>query len=49
MPPFINRALREPLVHFLVIGVLLFVVFALVGEDRRAAGNRIEIDRKSVV
>ena len=43
MPPFINRALREPLVHFLVIGVLLFVVFALVGEDRRAAGNRIEI------
>jgi hypothetical protein len=43
VPPFINRALREPLVHFLVIGLLLFVVFALVGEDRRAAGNRIEI------
>ena len=34
MSPRIKRVLREPLVHFLAIGLLLFVLFALVNEDR---------------
>jgi len=46
--PIIYRLLREPLVHFLAIGVLLFVLFALVNDDRRAAGNRIEITAADV-
>lgn len=41
--PKLHRVAREPLIHFLVIGLLLFVLFALVNDDRRAAANRIEI------
>lgn len=43
MPPFVNRVLREPLIHFLAIGLLLFLLFALVNDDQRNDGNRIEI------
>ncbi|UCH46613.1 MAG: peptidyl-prolyl cis-trans isomerase [Betaproteobacteria bacterium] len=43
MPPFVNRLLREPLVHFLAIGLLLFLLFALVSDDQRDSGDRIEI------
>jgi len=41
--PVVSRILREPLVHFLAIGLLLFVVFGLVNDDQPARGNRIEI------
>jgi hypothetical protein len=43
MPPFVNRVLREPLVHFLAIGLFLFLLFALVNDDQRNDGNRIDI------
>ncbi len=48
MNSFTERLLREPLVHFLAIGVLLFVLYALVSDDRRDAGNRIEISAADV-
>ena len=38
-----KRILREPLTHFLAIGVVLFAVFALVNDERPAGSNRIEI------
>lgn len=38
-----KRVLREPLVHFLAIGALLFVLYGLFSDDRSAVGNRIEI------
>jgi peptidyl-prolyl cis-trans isomerase C len=41
----IKSAFREPLVHFLAIGILLFVVFGLVNDDQSARGDRIEITR----
>lgn len=43
MSPFVNRVLREPLVHFLAIGLLLFLLFALVNDDQRNDGNRIDV------
>ena len=43
-----QRLLREPLVHFLAIGVLLFVLYALVSDGRSAASNRIEITSADV-
>jgi len=39
----VSRILREPLVHFLAIGLLLFALFGLVNDDQPAGGNRIEI------
>ncbi len=44
----IKSALREPLVHFLVIGFLLFAVFGLVNDDRPARGDRIEITNADI-
>jgi hypothetical protein len=41
--PVVSRIFREPLVHFLAIGLLLFAVFGLVNDDQPAGGNRIEI------
>jgi peptidyl-prolyl cis-trans isomerase C len=38
-----KRLLHEPLVHFLAIGALLFVVFGLVNDDWSDRGNRIDI------
>ena len=43
MSPLANRVLREPLVHFLAIGLFLFLLFALVNDGQRDSGNRIEI------
>ncbi|UCD67817.1 MAG: peptidyl-prolyl cis-trans isomerase [Betaproteobacteria bacterium] len=43
MPPIVGRVLREPLLHFLAIGLLLFWLFALVNDDQRERANRIEI------
>ena len=43
-----KRVLREPLVHFLAIGALLFVLFGLASDDRAAVGNRIEITSADV-
>ena len=38
-----KKILKEPLTHFLVIGALIFVVFALVNKDE------IAIDSKKIV
>ncbi|MGD8476794.1 MAG: peptidylprolyl isomerase [Burkholderiales bacterium] len=43
MKLFTVRLLREPLVHFLAIGVLLFVLYALVNDDAPRRADRIEI------
>ena len=48
MKTVVERLLREPLVHFLAIGALLFVLYALVSDDRSTAGNRIEITNADV-
>lgn len=40
----LRRLLREPLVHFLAIGLLLFVAFDRVGGDRGATGRTIVVD-----
>jgi len=42
------RLVREPFIHFLVIGALLFVVFAVVGDQRPTRGNRIDITAADV-
>jgi hypothetical protein len=44
----IKRLLREPLVHFLAIGLLLFLVFRLVGGDRSATGREIVVSEPVV-
>ena len=43
-----KRLLREPLAHFLAIGLLLFLVFRVVGGDRSAAGREIVVDQQVV-
>ena len=47
---FIPRAMREPLVHFVVAGFALFVVYALLHPDRFAADTirRIELSATDV-
>jgi hypothetical protein len=37
--------LREPLVHFLIIGLTMFVVFSLVGRPTEDTGKKIEITK----
>ena len=44
----LKRLLREPLAHFLAIGLLLFLVFRIVGGDRSAAGSEIVVDDQVV-
>lgn len=39
----LSRLLREPLAHFLAIGLLLFFVFKFVGGDRSADGREIVV------
>jgi hypothetical protein len=39
----LNRLLREPLAHFLGIGLLLFLLFKVVGGDRSADGRDIVV------
>jgi len=36
--------LREPLVHFLLIGALLFITYDLFNQDRGTSGDRIVVD-----
>ncbi len=43
-----NRLMREPLVHFLVLGGILFVAFALFGKRTEGAGGRIRITRGEI-
>lgn len=38
-----NEMLREPLVHFLLIGLVLFGLYALIGDDAGVDETRIEI------
>ena len=46
---FIKRAVREPLVHFLAIGLLLFAVNGLIhGPDKGPAGDTIVISKGRV-
>ena len=37
----VKRILCQPLFHFLILGLLLFVLFARVNDARPAVGNRI--------
>ena len=45
-----SKLLREPLVHFLAIGVALFLLFEMVGPDDAGADSRtIVVDRNSLL
>ena len=44
MKQLLRRLVREPLVHFLALGLLLFVAFDLVGGNRGVDSRRIVID-----
>ncbi len=44
----LGRLLREPLAHFLAIGLLLFLVYRVVGGDRSVAGREIVVDNQVV-
>lgn len=44
----LRRLLREPLLHFLLIGALLFVVFALRQQPETQSSNRIVVDAGQV-
>lgn len=43
-----QRLIRDPLVHFLAAGAVLFVIFALRGEPADEPGGRIHIDAAQV-
>jgi hypothetical protein len=43
-----NRLLKEPLVHFLLLGGALFVVFGLVGKGTAGAPGKIVVTREQV-
>jgi hypothetical protein len=43
-----KRLLREPLAHFLAIGLLLFLGYRLVGGERPAAGREIVVNEQVV-
>jgi peptidyl-prolyl cis-trans isomerase C len=40
----LNRILREPLVHFLLIGGLLFVITSWIGKEKQGSSRQIVID-----
>ena len=48
MKSVVERLLREPLVHFMFIGALLFVLYGLVSDQRSAVSDRIEITNADV-
>ena len=48
MPIRIRSLWREPLLHFLLIGLALFVYYDIVGGDVEAPPNRIQVDRGQV-
>lgn len=45
-PIFLKRVLKDPLLHFLVVGFVLFAAFELVSRDKQSGDvNRIIVDR----
>lgn len=40
---------REPLLHFLVVGALLFVAFDYLGQDEAVSDNTIRVDREGLL
>jgi hypothetical protein len=45
-----NKLLKEPLLHFLVLGLALFVLFELVAEEEGSAGGKtITVDRDALL
>jgi len=46
--PHLDRIVREPLLHFLLIGLLLFGLFTLVNRNSTSPANRIEITRADI-
>ena len=49
MEPRVKRWLREPLFHFLLIGITLFVAYSLIAPSApRASSNRIELTREDL-
>jgi hypothetical protein len=44
----VRRLLREPLVHFLGLGLGLFLLFWLVGDSSEAPANRIVVSRERI-
>ena len=43
MRSILRRALREPLLHFLLIGSLLFIVYSIWGNSAQPETKRIEL------
>ncbi|KPK37255.1 MAG: hypothetical protein AMJ69_12100 [Gammaproteobacteria bacterium SG8_47] len=48
MSPVLGRVIKEPLLHFLLIGLLLFGLFAALNKDSTGPANRIAITRADV-
>ncbi len=48
MQSLLSRLLREPLVHFLLLGAGLFALYSLVGNDSGARRDRIVVDARQV-
>lgn len=44
----INQLIKEPLLHFLLIGVALFALFGIVGESENKQENRIVVSQADV-
>jgi hypothetical protein len=43
-----SRLVREPLVHFLVLGAALFLLYGYVGDDSAERGDRIVVDEAEI-
>jgi len=48
MKSFLNHAVREPLVHFLVLGAALFAIYAWVGNGGTAAPDQVVVSEGQV-
>ena len=48
MKAILNRAVREPLVHFVVIGAMLFAIYAWVSEGRNGSSDQIVVSRGQI-
>lgn len=46
--PVLHRLIREPLLHFLLVGLSLFGLFAALNKDSALPTNRIEISRADI-
>ena len=42
---FVSRLIREPLVHFILIGALVFGTYALIGKNAAPAIQQLDIER----